>query len=307
MARPESVALGGFFPTPTELLPCLTSLIRFAPLEYDRHILVDPCAGNAAAIAAIRHHCFADPKHDASIYAIEIEDQRARAQKAHLLPSDLGLHCDAFHVDIRADPGASLLFLNPPYDFDRVHGRLEQRFLERWTSALIPSEGVLVFIVPHYALSASARFLSEHYMDVRAWRFPASHFDAFRQCVVVGRRRLSPVPDNALDRSRIERWAAEPLQMPELLLGNSTPALTINPSSSGLGIEPAPLDLPGLLRGFRPWTSASFTGLGRTVQDLIGPKFPVAQPPRPAHIALALAAAAMGFGRAVYESWTPGA
>ena len=49
-----------------------------------------------------------------------------------------------------------------------------------------------------------------------------------------------------------------------------------------------PLDLPGLLSGFRPWYRAGFAGLDRGVGNLIGAKFPVAQPPRPAHIALAL-------------------
>jgi hypothetical protein len=36
----------------------------------------------------------------------------------------------------------------------------------------MPGDGVLMFVVPHYALAASARFLACQYTDFRAWRFP---------------------------------------------------------------------------------------------------------------------------------------
>ncbi len=200
---------------------------------------------------------------------------------------DLALHCDAFHLEIRPEEGASLLFLNPPYDMDKVHGRLEQRFLERWTAALFPGEGVLMFLVPYYALGASAQYLSRHYQEIRAFRFPDPELEAFRQCVLLARKRSSQVPDNPLDQKRIERWAADASTMPELP-ELPEPLFQIRAERAGLTLQEVPLDLHGLLSGFRPWYRSSFTGLDRGVADLIGAKFPVAQPPRPPHIALAL-------------------
>ena len=50
--------------------------------------------------------------------------------------------------------GAGLLWLNPPYSAEAEHGRLEDRFLRRWTDVLTPGSGMLVYIVPWYALRA---------------------------------------------------------------------------------------------------------------------------------------------------------
>lgn len=292
MARPQSVALGGYFPTPATLLPRLAALVDFAPQEVS-HVLVDPCAGDGTAIAALRTLWFPEGKNEASIYAIELEQERAKALRKRLSRPeggslyDISLHCDAFHLEIEPEEGASLLFLNPPYDTDKVHGRLEQRFLERWTAALLPGDGVLLFLVPFYALQASAGFLARHYQAIRAFRFPAPDFEAFRQCVLVARKRSAPVPDNPLDQKRIERWAADAGAMPELP-ERPEPLFQIRAERAGLTLEEVPLDLHGLLSGFRPWYRAGFAGLDRGVADLIGAKFPVAQPPRPAHIALAL-------------------
>ncbi|HYN19417.1 MAG TPA: DUF6094 domain-containing protein [Thermoanaerobaculia bacterium] len=292
MARPQSIALGGYFPTPSTLLPRLASLVSFAPQD-ETHVLVDPCAGDGAAIAALRSRWFEQPDEDAAIVAVELEEERAKRLRFLLKPLhggsrwDVALHCDAFHVDITAKDGASLLFLNPPYDIDKVHGRLEQRFLERWTAALLPGDGVLMFLVPFYALAASAEFLARQYQEIRAFRFPSPSFEAFRQCALLARRRNHPVPANPLDQKRIERWAADPGTMPELPEEAET-LFRVRAKHAGLELEEIPLDLHGLLSGFRPWHRASFAGLNRGVGDMIGAKFPVAQPPRPAHIALAL-------------------
>ncbi len=138
-------------------------MVSFASLD-EPHILVDPCAGDGAAISTLRRHWFEQPDRDATIYAVELERLRADDQRHHLSldrtsTSDVSLHCDAFHLEINPQEGASLLFLNPPYDFDKVHGRLEHKFLERWTAALLPGDGILMFLVPFYALKVSARFV----------------------------------------------------------------------------------------------------------------------------------------------------
>lgn len=261
--------------------------------QDEPHVLVDPCAGDGAAVAALRKHWFERPVEDAAIYAVELEELRAKDLRSQLgllhggSQWDVSLHCDAFHVDITSQDGASLLFLNPPYDIDKVHGRLEQRFLERWTAALLPGDGILMFLVPFHALEASAAFIARHYQEIRAFRFPPSSFEAFRQCVLVARRRSAPVPENPLDQKRIERWAADASAMPELP-ELAKPLFRVRAESVGLQLDKVPLDIHGLVSGFRPWHRAGFAGLNRGVGDMIGARFPVAQPPRPAHIALAL-------------------
>ena len=270
----------------------MASLVSFASQDQP-HLLVDPCAGDGTAIAEPRKRWFPESEREASIYAVELEEQRAKDLRLRLSVNsgshrDVSLHCDAFHLDITPQDGASLLYLNPPYDFDKVHGRLEQRFLERWTAALLPGEGVLLFVVPFYALQASAGFLARNYQNLRAWRFPEAFFQAFRQCVLVARRRSAPLPENALDQRRIERWASDASAMPELREHSDDPVFRVCADRAGLRLEEVSLDLQGLLTGFQPWHRAGFAGLNRTVRDMIGAKFPVAQPPRPAHIALAL-------------------
>src|SRR6185295_4572508 len=149
MARPASVALGGYFPAPTHLLPSLASLVEFTlPESEDRHVLVDPCAGDGLAIATLRDLWFGSTRAnqhygvlDASILAVELEKQRFKAAYDRLSFWDTSryrrwdtvVEADAFHLGFKPFDGASVLYLNPPYDTDKIHGRLEQRFLARLT------------------------------------------------------------------------------------------------------------------------------------------------------------------------------
>jgi hypothetical protein len=118
-----------------------------------------------------------------------------------------------------------------------------------------------MFLVPFYALAASAGFLARHYQDIRAWRFPEDSFQAFRQCVLLARRRSAPVPDNPLDQRRIERWAADAGAMPELR-ESSQPVLRVCADRAGLELEQVSLDLK--LRAYSPVSSRG-TGLASRV------------------------------------------
>ncbi len=281
-------------------MPAIASLVTFHPLERNsaRHILVDPCAGGGEAIDTLCKLWFAGtPSQTATgtspagaIFAIEMEAGRYGQLKSRI-PHSRHFHADAFRFTIsRADEegcGASLLFLNPPYDTDRVHRRLEQRFLDRWTSCLAPGAGILVLLVPHPSLEASADHLACQFDNLRAWRLPAPLFAAFRQCVLVGRRRSFAIPEAELDRRRIERWAADPSLLPELGRQHA-PLYSVAIESAELELTETALDLADLLAGFRPWADSPLVATDRTVRELIGAKSVVALPPRPAHIALAL-------------------
>src|SRR3954454_8858265 len=262
MARPESIALAGYFPAPRHLLPSLASLVGFRlPASEDRHVLVDPCAGDGEAIAALRDLWFGPTRThqrygalDARIFAVELEKDRFKAAKkrlsahdsAHGRLWDLVLEADAFHIAIEPDEGASVLYLNPPYDHDAVHGRLEHRFLERWTQCLMPGDGLLIFLVSHYALQASAAFLASHFSNPRAWRFPDEDFAGFKQCVLLARRRVSPLTDNDIDRKRIEKWAQSPDTMP-VLNPLASSVFTVSGEHPDLHLEHLALDLEELV------------------------------------------------------------
>jgi hypothetical protein len=67
----------------------------------------------------------------------------------------------------------SLLYRNPPYDFETGqtnNQRLELVFLERTYRWLMP-RGVLVFVIPQPQLQPCARILSEHFTD---WHRPVT-------------------------------------------------------------------------------------------------------------------------------------
>src|SRR5205823_4590394 len=81
----------------------------------------------------------------------------------------------------------------PPYDFDPEYGRLEERFLRWTTSLLAPGAGILCFIVPGYAVAASAATLAREYEQIVAYRLPDPHYAVFRQVVVIARRRARPL------------------------------------------------------------------------------------------------------------------
>src|SRR3979411_2483042 len=123
MARPQSVALGGYFPTPRHLLPSLASLVGFRiPKSEGRHVLLDPCAGDGEAIAILRNLWFGETRTyrrydtlNAHVIAVELEKQRFPAAKKRFTfwdesrnqPWDQVLEADAFHLGFNPIDGAS--------------------------------------------------------------------------------------------------------------------------------------------------------------------------------------------------------
>ena len=88
---------------------------------------------------------------------------------------------------VRARPGAfSILYLNPPYDFDAEDGRTELSFLKHTVPYLSPA-GLLFFVLPQERITTRiARVLSACFRDLKVRRFPAEEFQAFGQIVIAG-------------------------------------------------------------------------------------------------------------------------
>jgi predicted RNA methylase len=172
--RLEAQAKAGFYPTPPKVLDIIKTWIG-EKIAGPRRLL-DPCCGTgepAAQIAAAA---------GCEAYGVELNTERAQAAKGILTKVVAG---DLFSV--RARPGAfSILYLNPPYDFDAEDGRTELSFLKHTLPYLAP-RGILLFVVPQKRITNRiARVLSAYFDDLKIRKFPADEFQAFGQIVIGG-------------------------------------------------------------------------------------------------------------------------
>ena len=291
MARTASVALAGYYPTPEHLLPRIAALLE--PLvqpsthhhEQREAALLDPCAGEGAAASFL-----STAWGTTATFACELE--AGRFEKArHALSYQNTIHGDAFRAQyVKRGEGISVLFLNPPYDTDRVHGRLEEKFLARFTPALMDS-GVLVYVVPEYALAASANTLAMEYESVRVFRFPEADYAAYKQVVLVARKvptRLEPLTQ-----------AFTVQDLPKDARGSLGQVPSVSYYRGGFSSwTMLAVDTTALLAKLRPWCQTLRGGTLAAVpnilpelpvQDLLLRTYPVATPPRPAHIAAGIA------------------
>ena len=290
MARLESVAVAGYYPTPVSVLSLIGScLAKRKPGEWSKPTVFDPCAGEGEALAALGEHLDTNKLH-----AIEME--KNRYEKANRKSHITGTHGDAFMVDLKGGR-ADLLYLNPPYDVDHVHGRLEQRFLDRFKMVL--QEGAtLAFVVPHYALLASVETLCSEFANLECFRFPDEEWDAYKQVVLFASKRKEEafLFDEEASVS-VTKWAKDAGSIPLLTEGATSRVLTTHGYMGAFTVRP--VDLVAVKKEMKVWhqtgrkgstemvfgvlpTGATATSMNRT--------YTLATPPRPAHIAAGLAA-----------------
>ena len=245
-------------------------------VDFDRELaVVDPCAADGAAVFAVVEAmlCGADAT-PVRYYLAEMEATRfsgltARwhglAKQSH--ETSKIRHGDAFRIQIGRDEkhrGASLVFLNPPYDVDKRYQRTEARWLARFTDALC-ERGVLAFVLPYYALAACADMLSTQYIGLRCYRFPDADFDVYRQVVLFAYRRgdalLAPDPDV---HAQVMAWSVSVDDMPELA-ANLAPVMNVpslNQEDGGCGLTwiLEPLDVDAIVADWKPWRSSTRDG-----------------------------------------------
>ena len=215
--RLAAQAKGGFYPTPPKVIDRVSRLlygVRGRPRNADTLRILDPCCGAGEALAQL-----ASLLRDRSAVPVEtcgVELHRDRAEQA-ALALDRALACDLFATSI-ANNAFSVLFVNPPYDWDREDKRVEHSFLTHCTRYLVGG-GLLIFIVPRQRLAVSARYLSSHYRDLRCWAFPNPEREAFDQVVLLGRRKSEPSPDPHSE-GQVREWT---FGEPEELYGRPYP------------------------------------------------------------------------------------
>ena len=182
MARVESRAKAGFYPTPDTVCDMLKEKINFE--EGAR--LLDPCCGEGKTLSRL-----ADGVPNLTTYGIELDHQRAIEARSRLTRVLWG---DSLTEVTISSKGFGLLYLNPPYDTGMANGekaqRLEIQFLRRYLGAL-QQGGYLILVIPYYILKYCAKFLARHFAGPMVIRFPEDEFQAFRQCIVFGKKRMA--------------------------------------------------------------------------------------------------------------------
>jgi hypothetical protein len=316
MARPASKAVGGYYPTPPSLVPAIAALLELPAVVTDEDgdpeersfAIVDPCAADGAAVFALSRE-IAKGRADLKIrhYVAELEATRSAALKSARGSDTTVARGDAFRIRFETERdrrSASLVFLNPPYD----EGELETRWLERFKDALVTG-GVLVFIVPVGALAPAASTLARSFENLACFRFPSEEYLAFKQVVLLGRRREMLLhPDPALT-GQLDAWVAAPDTIPVLPLAG--PAVHTVPlfehAETGFSTwEITPLDVIALAKSVRPWRRTDRRGTlqlipgvlpAEGVRALDAQTFPVAMPLGEGHVPAALGCGVMNGAR----------
>lgn len=256
--------------------------------------LLDPCAGDGAALLGLRSAWSEHQSSPSCLHPLgcELEGQRARALAQAMPRYEQAFHGDAFHLHW-SEPTIDVLYLNPPYDQDPVYRRSELRFLERFTPAVAPGTGALLLLVPVGVLPVLAEHLAVHYADHQVYRLPDEHYEPYGQVLVMARRRFTEACDPEAEAA-ICFWADDPEDLPVLPEVCPKPLVLAPPDAQGddyrsPGLSLLPLDMTSLLERYRPWQDEP-VGTQVDARRLLGAQFHTATPPKPAHIALALSA-----------------
>lgn len=200
----NNFAKNGYYPTDERTMAGILAAVN---TEAEHCVILDPCCGEGAALAELKHHLSVDGAAVAA-YGIEYDHDRAWNAKSML---DQVAHADIHDMAIKVRQ-FGLLFLNPPYGdlvgdkaalSDASHGRkrLEKEFYKR-AHHWLAFDGVLVLILPHYAFDAElANMIARQYRDVQVFMAPEQQF---KQCVLFGIKRKSDRLDPAVVKKLIE-------------------------------------------------------------------------------------------------------
>lgn len=188
MARIEAKKKMGYYPTQYLAIIEIKKFLSF-PDENEIINTIDPCCGDGLALY------YLTPS-NTETFGIEIDTERAREANEkinHVIVGDT-----LSSVIVRPTESFSLLFLNPPYDFQDGE-RLEYLFLKKSHNWLMP-EGVLIYIIPDYILAHKKiqNFLSRHYKDIRVVKINENYYPQFKQIVLFAIKRAKENEDLGL-------------------------------------------------------------------------------------------------------------
>jgi predicted RNA methylase len=272
--RLEAQAKAGFYPTPPEVVDMIKTWIG-ETMKGPRRLL-DPCCGTGEPAAQIAAAAGCDA------YGVEINTERAKAAKKLLSKVVVG---DLFSVRARLE-GFSILYLNPPYDFDREDGRTELSFLKHTLPYLAPG-GLLLFLVPQKRITPRmAKVLSACIEDPKVRKFPSERFKAFGQIVIAGIKKRRAEIDSEVVSSLSQIPVKELAEIVPRLFSFAIPAATKDFFIRSSEFSPA--ELTEELKVSPLWKEPALSLVeeddqtGRAIQPLM--------PPRKAHLAMLIAA-----------------
>lgn len=198
MARLESEAKAGYYPTPPEEMEYILKRLR---IEKGKKInLLDPCCGEGLALRQWQDDMNSKGAISTS-YGIEIE--KSRAEKARNIIDHLE-RCGYEEMRISHN-SMSAIYLNPPFMF--MNGeRMELTFLRDLTSNYLQTNGILIFNLPLQILAYTAKVIANRFKNVRVYRFTDKNFDNYKQVIVYGERRKKGLRTR---EERIEQYDLE--------------------------------------------------------------------------------------------------
>lgn len=178
MARLASMEKMGYYPTPDKTLESIKDKI----LCEDNSTSLDPCCGTGEALKKLEEYY-----NYTFSYGIELDGNRYNDARITLNTAICG---SIFETIIKPLECFSLLFLNPPYDWEKGE-RMEYIFLKesfRW----LQREGLLIYIIPEYILLSNSKiisFLKRRFKDIKIYRVAEEDYPAFKQIVLFGIKR----------------------------------------------------------------------------------------------------------------------
>jgi len=180
----------GYYPLPVKEAQRIAGCLQISSAATS---VLDPCAGTGAALAMIT------PGEGVRRFAIELDAHRAAEAKGI---ADEVIQGSAFDCHAPVET-FSLLYLNPPYDFEVGEGRnrrMETVFLEHFFRWLKPG-GVLVMVIPFNRVDDCWRVLTPHFRDKAIYRLAASESVLYKQIVLFGIRRTRQERERLTDHS----------------------------------------------------------------------------------------------------------
>ncbi|MBE4941302.1 DUF6094 domain-containing protein [Bacillus thuringiensis] len=194
--RIENDLAAGFYPTP---LTEGKHLVQLLQMESQRaYACFDPCCGEGTILRS-----FADEVRQVGIqldtYGVEVDANRYNKAKERL---DVVVR-SSFESMMISHDYFPLIFLNPPYntglrtDNEKTE-KMEFNFLKR-AHLYLQDGGIMVYVIPYarFARDDISYFLAKNYEEIGLMRFGDENkeFDAFKQCVFVGRKRVATKND----------------------------------------------------------------------------------------------------------------
>lgn len=186
----------GFYPMP---LTEGKHLVQLLQMESERaYACFDPCCGEGTILRS-----FVDEVRQVGIqlvtYGVEVDANRYNKAKEQL---DVVVR-SSFESMMISHDYFPLIFLNPPYNTElhtdnKKSEEMEFNFLKR-AHHYLAEGGIMVYVIPYdrFARDDISYFLAKNYEEIGLMRFGDENkeFDAFKQCVFIGRKRATTKND----------------------------------------------------------------------------------------------------------------